>query len=86
MNLLSRISAALGVVIVGTYLAHRYLLNDEQRAEVAAVREEMRASVEEVADAVSPITSKGGPTRSEERAAAEANRARTKAQWAAIGY
>ena len=86
MNLLSKISAALGVVIVGTYLAHRHLLNDEQRTEIAALRQEIRASVEEVADALSPITSKGGPTRSEERAAAEANRERTKAQWAAIGY
>ncbi len=86
MNVLSRITVFVGVVIVGGYLAYHHLLNEEQRADVMAAQEEVRVAVDEISDAISPIVSKGAPTKKQEREAAEANRARTAEQWAAIGY
>lgn len=86
MNVLSRITVAVGVLIVGGYLAYHHLLTEEQKADVVAAQQEVSAAWEEVADAVSPLVSKGAPTKSQERAAAQANRERTAQQWAALGY
>ncbi|MBR3159693.1 MAG: hypothetical protein IKG18_17285 [Atopobiaceae bacterium] len=86
MNVLNRITVFLGVFIVGGYLAYHHVLSDEQRADVAAAQEELKKAMEEISDAVMPLVSKGTPTKAQERAAAEANRARTAQQWEAIGY
>ena len=85
MNLLKKVFVGVGIAAVGLNLAYRYLLSDEQRSELRKVQEEMSNAAQEVSEAVSPLVS-DGPTPSEERAAAEANRARTEEQWAAIGF
>ncbi len=85
MNTITKIAVALGVCIVGGNLVFRYVLNDDQRNEIRAANKELTDALREVEDTISPLVS-DGPTRAEERAAAEANRARTKQQWAAIGY
>lgn len=86
MNVLNKITVFLGIALVGGYLAYRHLLSDEQKADVVAAQEELKNAVDEISEAVMSLISKGAPTKAQERAAAEANRARTAQQWEAIGF
>ena len=86
MNVLNKITVFLGIALVGGFLAYRHLLSDEQKADVVAAQEELKNAVDEISEAVMPLISKGAPTKAQERAAAEANRARTAQQWEAIGF
>ena len=85
MNRLERAVVMAGLVVVGITLAYRHVLTDEQREAAREGATVLQNATQEVTDTVSPLVS-NGPTRKEERAAAEANRARTEAQWAALGY
>ena len=84
MKTLEKIAIAFGLFFVGVAAAYRYVLTDEQRASLAEATDAVRAAAREVTDTVSPLVS-DGPTRTEEEAAAEANRKRTAAQWEALG-
>ena len=71
--------------MVGVTAVYRYVLSDDQKDSMRELGNGIRSSAEEVMDSVSPLVSKG-PTRKEEQAAADENRARTAAQWEALGY
>jgi len=85
MRRLERLALLAGLVVASITMVYRHVLTDEQRAAAREATEVIRNATQDVADSVSPLVS-NGPTRKEERAAAEANRARTAAQWESLGY
>lgn len=85
MNFFKRFSVACGTLIVGLFLAYKYVLNEEQRGLAREANEEIQAVMREVTDMVVPLVSEK-PTRAQEEAKAEANRERTREQWEKIGY
>lgn len=85
MKTLERMAIGLGLAIVGLVAVYRHVLNEDQRGLAREMSDAVRSATQEVVDVISPLVS-DGPTRSEERAASEANRARTAAQWEALGY
>lgn len=85
MNTLERMAIGLGLIVVGTVAAYRYVLSDEQRAVARELADDVRNATREVVDVVSPLVS-DGPTKSDEEAAARANRERTATMWRGLGY
>ncbi len=85
MKLLERVAITLGLIVVGVTAVYRYVLSDEQKEALNEASDAIRSAAREVTDTVSPLIS-DGPTKTEEEAMAEANRARTAAQWEALGY
>lgn len=85
MKLLERIAIGLGVAVVAVTVVYRYVLSDEQREALDEAAGVLRSATREVTDTVMPLVS-DGPTKTEEEAAAAANRARTAAQWEKLGY
>ncbi len=81
MKLLERLALGMGLVVVGVTAVYRYVLSDEQRMALQEAGASLRGAFEEVSDTV-----KSGPTKAEEREAAEKNRASTAKQWEALGY
>lgn len=75
-----------GLVVVGVTLAYRNLLDEEQKKDLREAADAVRAANDEVIDSVSPLVKGGSYSRREEEIAAEENRARTAAQWQAIGF
>lgn len=85
MKWLERLAIGAGLVVVAVTVVYRYVLTDEQRDGIQEANDVVQSAVREVTDTISPLVS-DGPTKSEEEAAAAANRARTAAQWEALGY
>ena len=75
-----------GLVVVGITLAYRNLLDEEQKKDLREAADAVRAANDEVIDSVSPLVKGGSHSRRDEEVAAEENRARTAAQWQAIGF
>lgn len=85
MSVIDKIALGAGLVVVASTMVWRYVLNDDQRAELSSVSASITEATREISDSISPLVS-DGPTHAEEEARAEENRARTKAQWEALGY
>ena len=85
MKVLEKVAIAVGLVVVGVTVVYRYVLSNDQREAMREAGESVRGAVQEVSDSVSPLVS-NKPTKSEERAIAEENRAKTAAQWKSLGY
>ena len=85
MKVLEKVAIAVGLVVVGVTVVYRYVLSNDQREAMREAGESVRGAVQEVSDSVSPLVS-NKPTKSEERAKAEENRAKTAAQWKSLGY
>ena len=85
MRLFERIAFGAGLVVVGITLVYRYVLTDEQREGISEAADVLQKAAREITDSVAPLVS-DGPTKSEEEAMAEENRARTADQWASLGY
>ena len=85
MHVLEKMALGAGLVVVGITAVYRYVLNDEQREALREVSSSIVDATEEVQDSISPLVA-GKTTHAEERARAEENRARTAAQWEALGY
>lgn len=85
MRLLERIILISGLLVVGVTAVYRYVLTEEQRDGLRETSDVLRSATREVTDSVAPLIS-DGPTKSEEEAAARANRERTVEQWEALGY
>lgn len=85
MKILERFAITVGLIVVGVTAVYRYVLTDEQRDAMREVGDTIRGAVQEVSDSVAPLVS-DKPTKSEERAMAEENRAKTAAQWESLGY
>ena len=86
MHTYEKVLLIAGLVVVGVTLAYRNLLDEEQKKALREMTDEMRAAREEVVDSVSPLMNGGAPTHHSDETDAEENRARTAAQWAAIGF
>ena len=85
MKLLERTAIIAGLIVVGITAVYRHVLTDEQREALQEAGGAVRSAIREVTDTVAPLLH-DGPTKTEEEAMAEANRARTAAQWDAMGY
>lgn len=85
MRVLEKMAFTAGLVVIGITAVYRYVLSDEQRGAVKEIGDAIREATREVMDTMAPLVSEG-PTRAEEEAASEENRARTAAQWASLGY
>ena len=85
MKFLERFAITMGLIVVGVTAVYRYVLSADQREAVKEVGETIGGAVQEVKDSVAPLVS-DKPTKSEERAMAEENRAKTAAQWESLGY
>ncbi len=85
MKFLERLAITLGLVVVGVTAVYRHVLSDEQKDALREASDAIRSATREVTDMVSPLIS-SGPTKTEEEAMSEANRAHTAAQWEALGY
>ncbi|MEE1159438.1 MAG: hypothetical protein UHS51_08445 [Atopobiaceae bacterium] len=81
MKAFERLALGMGLVVVGITMMYRYVLSDEQRTAMHEAGASLRGAIEEVSDTIS-----NGPTKAEEREAAERNRASTAEQWEALGY
>ena len=86
MHTYEKVLLIAGLVVVGVTLAYRNLLDEEQKKDLREAADAVRAANDEVLDSVSPLVSGASHSRRDEEAAAEANRARTAAQWAEIGF
>lgn len=85
MRLYEKILFVAGLAVVGITLAYRYVLNEEQRDGIREAGSVLRNAGQEVADSVSPLV-KDGPTHADEVRMAEENRAKTAAEWEAVGF
>lgn len=85
MKLLERFTITVGLIVVGVTVMYRYVLTEEQREAIGEISDTLSGAVQEVSDSVLPLVS-DKPTKSEERAMAEENRAKTAAQWESMGY
>lgn len=81
MRFYEKLALGAGLAVMGVTIAYRHLLSEEQRDALREAANVIRTAYEDITDSVSQ-----GPTKAEERAAVAANRARTAAQWNAIGY
>ena len=86
MHTYEKVLLVAGLVVVGITLAYRNLLDDEQKKDLREAADAVRAANDEVIDSVSPLVNGTSQSRREEEIAAEENRAKTAAQWAAIGF
>ena len=84
MKLLERIVLTMGAVVVGVTLVYRYVLTDEQRSALGEASDAIKSAPQDVTDSIAPLRSER--TKAEERAAVEANRARTAEQWESLGF
>ena len=86
MHTYEKVLLVAGLVVVGVTLAYRNLLDEDQKKDLREVADSIRTASDDVVDSVSPLVN--GPTHSHraEEIAAEENRARTAAQWKAIGF
>lgn len=85
MKLLEKMAITTGLIVVGITALYRYVLTDEQRAAMREASDVVKESMRDVTDSIAPLV-KNGPTKREEEAMIEANRARTAAQWETLGY
>ena len=81
MKAFERLALGMGLVVVSVSIVYRYVLSDEQRTAMREAGVSLRGAIEEVSDTIT-----NGPTKAEEREAAEKNRESTAKQWEALGY
>ena len=84
MKMLERVVLTMGAVVVGVTLVYRYALTDEHRSALGEASDAIRSATQEVTDSIAPLRSER--TKAEEKAATEANRARTAGQWESLGF
>lgn len=85
MKMYEKLAIAAGLVVVGITAVYRHVLTEEQRDAMREASDAVGAVAREVTDVVKPLVS-DSPTKTQEEEAAAANRARTAAQWEALGY
>lgn len=85
MRFIEKVALGAGILVVLVTAVYRNVLTDDQRAATREASSVLRDATREVTDTVKPLIS-DAPTKSEEEAAIRANRARTAAQWSALGY
>ena len=86
MHTYEKVLLIAGLVVVGVTLAYRNLLDEEQKKDLREAADAVRTANNDVIDSVSPLVKGTSHSHREEEATAEENRARTAAQWAAIGF
>lgn len=86
MHTYEKVLLVAGLVVVGVTLAYRNLLDEEQKKDLREAADAVRVANDEVLDSVSPFVKGASRSRRDEDNAADGNRAKTAAQWAAIGF
>ena len=85
MRLYEKLIFGAGVAVAGITYVYRYVLGEEQRDALREIAETLTNATHEVTDSVAPLRS-NVRTHEEQRAAVEANQARTASQWEQVGF